>query len=55
MELTDVGRTETFAYLILVRVVFLSILNFIITLGFIRELAHLLGSDIDVSSLARIT
>jgi len=42
-------------YFVLVRVIFLSILNLIVTLGFIRSLAHVIGSDIDVSSLARIS
>jgi len=43
------------SYFVLVRVLFMSILNLIITLGFIRAFAHIIGSDIDVSGLARIS
>lgn len=53
--LTDFGRAENLAYIVLVRTIFASILNLIITLGFIRAFAHVLGSEIDVSALARIS
>jgi hypothetical protein len=43
------------SYLVLVRTLFLSVLNLIITLAFIRAFAHMLGSEIDVSTLARIS
>jgi len=54
-QLTDYTATKAMAYFVLVRVLFLSILNLIITLGFIRAFAHMIGSDIDVSGLARIS
>ena len=54
-QLTDYASAKAIAYFVLVRVLFLSILNLIITLGFIRMLAHMIGSDIDVSALARIS
>ena len=54
-QITDFDLTESIAYFVLVRVLFLSILNLIITLGFIRALAHVIGSDIDISALARIS
>ncbi|MCX6771995.1 MAG: hypothetical protein NTX79_08165 [Candidatus Micrarchaeota archaeon] len=54
-QLTDYTSTKALAYFVLVRVLFLSILNLIITLGFIRMFANMIGSDIDVSSLARIS
>ena len=54
-QLTDYTATKALAYFVLVRVLFLSILNLIITLGFIRMFAHMIGSEIDVSALARIS
>lgn len=54
-QLTDYGSAKALAYFVLVRVLFLSILNLIITLGFIRAFAHMIGSEIDVSALARIS
>lgn len=54
-QITDYGLTQNLTYFVLVRVLFLSILNLIITLGFIRAFAHLIGSEIDVSALARIS
>jgi hypothetical protein len=54
-QLTDFGMVQANAYFAIVRVLFLSILNLIITLGFIRTFAHLIGSEIDVSALARIS
>ena len=54
-ELSSFDRAENLAYVVLVRTLFLSILNLIITLGFIRAFAHIIGSDIDVSALARIS
>jgi len=54
-SLSDFGLIEERVYILLIRVVFASILNLIITLGFIRAFAHIIGSEIDVSSLARIT
>lgn len=53
--LVEFGHNENLTYFVLVRVLFLSILNLIITLGFIRELAHIIGSEIDVTALARIS
>ncbi len=54
-NLVNFSTVETTAYILLVEVIFMSILNMIITLGFIRMLAHAIGSDIDVSALARIS
>jgi hypothetical protein len=54
-QLTDFSLAYNLTYFVLVRTVFLSILNLIITLGFIRAFAHIIGSDIDVSALARIS
>jgi len=54
-QLTDYGNAKALAYFVLVRVLFLSILNLIVTLGFIRAFAHMIGSEIDVSALARIS
>lgn len=54
-QLTDFGRNQGITFYMLVRVIFMSILNLIITLGFIRLFAHAIGSDIDVSALARIS
>ena len=54
-QLTDYTATKALAYFVLVRVLFLSILNLIITLGFIRMFAQMIGSDMDVSALARIS
>ena len=54
-QLTEYNQSRQMASFVLVRVIFLSILNLIITLGFIRAFAHMIGSDIDVSALARIS
>jgi hypothetical protein len=54
-QLTGYGLIYGMAYQVLVRILFLSILNLIITLSFIRAFAHIIGSEIDVSSLARIS
>jgi hypothetical protein len=54
-QITDFDMNEGVVYNVLVRVVFMSILNLIITLGFIRAFARIIGSEIDVSSLARIS
>jgi len=54
-SLTSPEVAQGLTYFVIVKVVFLSILSLILTLGFIREIAKLLGSEIDVSSLARIT
>ncbi|MFA5929877.1 MAG: hypothetical protein WC861_03255 [Candidatus Micrarchaeia archaeon] len=54
-QLTDYGLIYGISYQMLVRILFMSILNLIITLGFIRTFAHMIGSEIDVSSLARIS
>ena len=54
-DLISYVRMKNMAYFVLVRVLFLSILNLIITLSFIRAFAHMIGSDIDVSALARIS
>ncbi|MEM4633592.1 MAG: hypothetical protein QW275_00370 [Candidatus Anstonellaceae archaeon] len=54
-NLTDYDRIENMAYIILVRIIFSSILVLIVTLAFIRAFAHILGSDIDVTALARIS
>jgi hypothetical protein len=54
-QLTEFGQSEKMASFVLVRVLFMSILNLIITLAFIRAFAHMIGSDIDVSALARIS
>lgn len=53
--ISEFQLTENLAYFSLVRVLFTSILSLIITLGFIRALAHIIGSEIDVSALARIS
>ena len=47
--------TLSLTYTVLVRTIFMSILNLIITLGFISAFARLVGSEIDVSGLARIS
>jgi hypothetical protein len=54
-SLVAYDQAESIEYFVLVRVLFMSILNLIITLSFIRAFAHMIGSDIDVSSLARIS
>jgi hypothetical protein len=54
-QLTEFSQSEKMASFVLVRVLFMSILNLIITLAFIRAFAHMIGSDIDVSALARIS
>ena len=54
-QLTDYNLIYGIAYQVMVRVIFLSILNLIITLTFIRTFAHMIGSEIDVSSLARVS
>jgi hypothetical protein len=54
-QLTSFTLIYGMAYQVLVRILFLSVLNLIITLSFIRAFAHMIGSDIDVSSLARIS
>jgi len=53
--LTSYVLAKNLIYFVLVRVLFLSILNLIITLSFIRAFAHMIGSEIDVSALARIS
>lgn len=52
---TEFSIAQNLASFVLVRVLFMSILNLIITLGFIRTFAHIIGSEIDVSALARIS
>jgi len=54
-KITDPALVENAVYIVLVEVLFCSILNLIITLGFIRMFGQMIGSDIDVSSLARIS
>ncbi|MFA6907983.1 MAG: hypothetical protein WC263_04105 [Candidatus Micrarchaeia archaeon] len=54
-QLTSYSLIYGISYQMLVRILFMSVLNLIITLGFIRTFAHMIGSDIDVSSLARIS
>jgi len=54
-QLTDYNLIYGISYQVMVRVLFLSVLNLIITLTFIRTFARMIGSDIDVSSLARIS
>ena len=54
-QLTQYVQAKNLAYFVLVRVLFLSVLNLIVTLAFIRSFAHMIGSDIDVSALARIS
>jgi len=54
-DFTDFAMVWQTAYFILVRVLLCSILSLIITLGFIRVFAKLIGSELDVSSLARIS
>jgi hypothetical protein len=54
-RLTNFGIVEQMANVILIQVIFMSILDLIITLAFIRMLAHAIGSEIDVSTLARIS
>lgn len=53
-ELSDFSRVESIIYFVIVKVVFSSLFNLMVTLGFIRAFAKAIGSDIDVSSLARI-
>ena len=55
LAVTDPRATQGLTYLVVVKVIFLSILSLVLTLGFVRGLAHLLGSEIDVGSLARIS
>ena len=55
VSLTDFGLTQPLTYQVIVGTIFMSILNLIVTLGFIRMFAHLIGSEIDVSGLARIS
>jgi hypothetical protein len=54
-QLTEFSQSEQMASFVLVRVLFMSILNLIITLGFISAFARMIGSEIDVSALARIS
>lgn len=54
-NLTQFQRAKELVYFVLVRVLFLSILNIFATLSFIRAFAGFLGSDIDVYALARIS
>ena len=54
-QLTSYNLLYGISYQMLVRILFMSILNLIITLSFIRAFAHMIGSEIDVSSLARIS
>ena len=54
-QLTDYSLIYGISYQMIVRVLFMSIINLIITLTFIRTFARMIGSDIDVSSLARIS
>lgn len=54
-DLSNFDTVENIAYNTVVRVVFSSIFNLMVTLAFIRAFAHMIGSDIDVSSLARIS
>ena len=54
-KLTDFGLVESTEYVVLVRIILSSILDLIVTLGFIRAFAHILGSEIDISALARIS
>lgn len=55
LAITDPGVSQGLTFMVIVKVIFLSIFSLMLTLGFIRELAHLLGSEIDISSLARIS
>jgi hypothetical protein len=54
-RLSDFNLVSEYVYLIIVRIIFSSILNIMITLTFIRAFASFIGSEIDVSSLARIS
>jgi hypothetical protein len=53
--LSSFNLIEERVYITLVRVVFASIFSLIVTLAFIRAFAHIIGSEIDVSALARIS
>jgi len=53
--MTSFDMVNSAIYIVIVRVVLGSILNLIITLGFIRMFARILGSELDISSLARIS
>ena len=54
-SLSNFGNTESIVYNLVVRVVFASAFNLLVTLAFIRAFAQMIGSDIDVSALARIS
>ena len=54
-SLSNFGNTESIVYNLVVRVVFASAFNLLVTLAFIRAFSQMIGSDIDVSSLARIS
>ncbi|MFA6490132.1 MAG: hypothetical protein WCT52_05650 [Candidatus Micrarchaeia archaeon] len=54
-RLSDFGGAESIIYTLLVRIVFSSMFCLLVTLGFIRAFSQMIGSDIDVSSLARIS
>ena len=54
-DMIEFDRVNSTVYVITVRVVLASVLNLIITLGFIRSFARILGSELEISSLARIS
>ncbi len=54
-NITSFQRIGNATYFVLIRVMFSSILSLMITLVFVKQFAQILGSDIDVSSLARIS
>ncbi|MCX8197210.1 MAG: hypothetical protein N3G80_02755 [Candidatus Micrarchaeota archaeon] len=53
-ELSRPTISDYLTYEVLVKTIFLSILNLIITLGFISSFAKILGTEIDLAGLARI-
>src|SRR3989338_7391334 len=54
-QIADSGLMDHVVFLALVRSIFATIARLMITLAFIRAFAGLLGSEIDVSALARIS
>ena len=48
------GTIDRMMYIVLIAAVFLPLFNLTVTFAFMKDLAHLLGGDIDVSSLAKL-
>ena len=54
-RMSDFGMVENITYDLIVRIIFSSAFNLMVTLAFIRAFSKMIGSEIDVSSLARIS